>query len=111
MFKKPRCYKDESTGLEVMKLRIEEEDLTERQESSALASSSEGTALNCVMAKKHYQRETAEKIFEILLNCFGSGAQGYQAMMRFEKQRQCEDNTIGKFLDDLEMLRSRSQPD
>ena len=63
------------------------------------------------MAKKQYQRDTAEKIFEILLNCFGSGVQGHQAMMRFEKRRQGEDETIDKFLDDLEMLRRRSQPD
>ena len=53
-------------------------------------------ALNCVMAKKQYQRDTAEKIFEILLNRFGSGVQGHQAMMRFEKRRQREDETIDK---------------
>ena len=113
VFKKPRCYKDESDGcidtcLEVMKLHFEEEDLTERQECSALTSNLEGTALNCVMAKKQYQRDTAEKIFEILLNPFGSGVQGHQAMMRFEQRGQREDQTIDKFLDDLEML---SQPD
>ena len=112
VFKKPRCYKDESDGcidtwIEVMKLHFEEEDLSERQECSNL----EGTALNCVMAKKQYQRDTAENIFEILLNRFGSGVQGHQAMMRFEKRRQREDETIDKFLDDLEMLRRRSQPD
>ena len=116
VFKKPRCYKDESDGcidtwIEVMKLHFEEEDLSERQECSALTSILEGTALNCVMAKKQYQRDTAEKIFEILLNRFGSGVQGHQAMMRFEKRRQREDETIDKFLDDLEMLRRRSQPD
>ena len=77
VFKKPRCYKDESDGcidtwIEVMKLHFEEEDLSERQECSALTSNLEGTALNCVMAKKQYQRDTAEKIFEILLNRFGS---------------------------------------
>ena len=94
-----------------MKLHFEEEDLSERQECSALTSNLEGTALNCVMAKKQYQRDTAEKIFEILLNRFGSGVQGHQAMMRFEKRRQREDETIDKFLDDLEMLRRRSQPD
>ena len=97
--------------IEVMKLHFEEEDLSERQECSALTSNLEGTALNCVMAKKQYQRDTAEKIFEILLNRFGSGVQGHQAMMRFEKRRQREDETIDKFLDDLEMLRRRSQPD
>ena len=63
------------------------------------------------MAKKQYQRDTAEKIFDILLNHFGSGVQGHQAMMRFEKGRQREDETIDKFQDDLEMLRRRSQPD
>ena len=116
--KKPRCYKDESDGcidtwIEVMKLHFEEEDLSERQECSALTSNSnlEGTALNCVMVKKQYQRDTAKKIFEILINRFGSGVQGHQAMMRFEKRRQREDETIYKFLDDLEMLRRRSQPD
>ena len=98
IFKKPRCYKDDSDGcidtwIEVMKLHFEEEDLSERQECSALTSNLEGTALNCVMAKKQYQRDTAKK------------------MMRFEKRRQREDETIDKFLDDLEMLRRRSQPD
>ena len=58
VFKKPRCYKDESdacidTWIEVMKLHFEDEDLSERQECSALTSNLEGTALNCVMAKKH----------------------------------------------------------
>ena len=90
VFKKPRCYKDESDGcidtwIEVMKLHFEEEDLSERQECSALTSNLEGTALNCVMSKKQYQRDTAEKNFEILLNRFGSGVQGHQEMMRFEK--------------------------
>ena len=116
VFKKPRCYKDESDGCidtwtEVMKLHFTEEDLSERQECSALTSNLDGTALNCVMAKKQYQRDTAEKIFEILLNRFGSEVQGYQAMMRFEKRRRREDETIDKFLDDLEVLRRRSQPD
>ena len=88
-----------------------EEDLTKRQECSALTSNLEGTALNCVMAKKQYQQDTAEKIFEILLNRFGSGVQGHQARMRFKKRRQREGETIDKFLDDLEMLRRRIQPD
>ena len=53
-----------------MKLHFEEEDLLERQECRALTSNLEGTVLTCVMAKKQYQRDTAEKIFEILLNRF-----------------------------------------
>ena len=116
VFKKPRCYKDESDGcidtwIEVMKLHFEEEDLSERQECSALTKNLEGTALNCVMAKKQYQRDTAEKIFEILLNRFGSRVQGHQAMMRIKKRRQREDETIYRFLDDLKMMRRRSQLD
>ena len=70
-----------------MKLHFEGEDLSERQEGSALTSNLERTALNCVMAEKLYQRDIAEKFFEVLLNCFGSGVQGHQAMMRFEKWR------------------------
>ena len=89
-----------------MKLHFEEEDLSESQDISALTNNLEGTVLNCVMAKNQYQWDTAEKIFEILLNRFGSGVQGHQAIMRFEKRRQREDETIDKFLDDLEMLRS-----
>ena len=116
VIKKPRCYKDESDGcidtwIDVMKLHFEEEDLSERQEFSALTSNLEGAALNCVMTKKQYQRDTAEKIFEILLNRFGSGLQGHQAMMRFEKKSKREDETIDKFLDNVEMIRRRSQPD
>ena len=99
VFRKPNCYKDESdrcidTWIEVMKLYFEEEDLSERQECSALTSNLEGTSLNYVMAKNPYQQNTVEKIFEILLNRFGSGVQGHQAMMRFAKRRQREDETI-----------------
>ena len=54
---KPKSYKDESDGcvdtwIEVMKLHFEEEGLSKKQECSALTSNLEGTALNCVMAKR-----------------------------------------------------------
>ena len=116
VFKKLRYYKDESDGcietwIKVMNLHFEEGDLTERQECSALTSNPEGTALNCVMAEKQNQRSTAEKIFEILLNRFSSGVQGHQGLMRFEKRRQHDDETIDKILNDMEMLRRHSQPD
>ena len=91
--------------IEVMKLDFEEEDLKERQECSALISNLDRTALSCEMAKKQYQRDTAEKIFEILLNRFGSGVQGHPAMMRCEKRRQREVENIDKFLVDLDLLR------
>ena len=55
--KKPKSYKDDSDGfidtwIEVMKLHIEEESLSKKQECSALTSNLEGTALSCVMTKK-----------------------------------------------------------
>ena len=59
VFIKPRCYKDESdccidTWINIMKLQFEEEDLTERQECSALRSNLERTDLKCAMAKKPF---------------------------------------------------------
>ena len=66
VFKKPRCYKDESDGcidtrIKVMKLHFEEEDLSERKECSAVTSNLEEAALNCVLFKKQYQRDTVGK--------------------------------------------------
>ena len=114
--KKPKSYKEESDGcidtwIEVMKLHFEEESLSKKQECSALTSNLEGTALNCVMAKRANERDSARKIFDILLNRFGSGVQGHQAMVKFDKRRQRDDESIDKFLDDRELLRRRSNPD
>ena len=64
-----------------------------------------------MVAKKEEERDTADKIFEILLNRFGSGMKGHQAMMRFEKRRQRDDESIDRFLDELESLRRRSDPE
>ena len=60
---------------------------------------------------RNKERDSARKIFDILLNRFGSGVQGHQAMVKFEKRRQRDDESIDKFLDDLELLRRRSNPD
>ena len=114
--KKPKSYKDESDGcidtwIEVMKLHFEEENLSKKQECSALTSKLEGTALNCVGANRAKERDSARKIFDILLNRFGSGVQGHQAMVKFERRRQRDDESINKFLDDLELLKRRSNPD
>ena len=57
------------------------------------------------------ERRGTDKIFEILLNRFGSGMKGHQAMMRFEKRRQRDDGSTDRFLDDLEILRQRSDPE
>ena len=80
--KKPKSRKDESNGcidtwIEVMQLHFEEENLSKKQECSALTSNLEGTALNCVKAKRANERDSARKIFDILLNRFGSGVQGH----------------------------------
>ena len=83
----------------------------ERQSCTAILINLEGTALKCVVAKKEEECDTAHKIFEILLNRFGSGMKGHQAMMRFEKRRQRDDESIDRFLDDLERLRRKSDPE
>ena len=106
-FKKPKEFKDDSDGcidtlVEVMRLHLEQDNLNdERQACTAILSNLEGTALKCVVSKKEEERDTADKIFEILLNRFGSGMKGHQAMMRFEKRRQRDDESIDRFLDDL----------
>ena len=116
-FKKPKEFENDSDGcidtwVEVMRLHLEQDNLNdERQACTAILSNLEGTALKCVVAKKEEERDTAGKIFEILLNRFGSGMKGHQAMMRFEKTRQRYDESIDRFLDDLESLRRRSDPE
>ena len=110
-FKKPKEFKGDSDGcidtwVEVMRLHLEQDNLNDgRQACTAILSNLEGTALKWVVAKKKEERDTADKIFEILLNRFGSGMKGHQAMMRFEKRRQRDDESIDRFLDDLESLR------
>ena len=99
------------TWIEVMKLHFEEEIPSKKQECSALTSNLEGTALSCVMARRTHERDSARKIFDILLNCFGSGVQGHQAMVNLEKRLQRDDKSIDTFLDDLELLRRRSNAD
>ena len=46
------------------------------------------------MAKRANERDSARKIFDILLNRFGSGVQGHQAMVKFEKRRQRDDKSM-----------------
>ena len=62
------------------------------------------------MAKRANERDSARKILDILLNRFGSGVQGHQAMVKFEKRRQRDGKSIDKFLDDVEFFRRRSNP-
>ena len=116
-FIKPKEFKDDSDGcknswVEVRRLHLEQDKLNdERQACKAILSNLEGRALKCGVAKKEKERDTADKTFEILLNRFGSGTKGHQAMMRFEKRRQIDDESIDPFLDDQESLRRRSDPE
>ena len=91
-FKKPKEFNDDSDGcidrlVEVIRLPLEQDNLNdERQACTAILSNQEGSALKCIVAKKEEERDTADKIFEILLNRFGPGIKGHQAQMRFEKK-------------------------
>ena len=93
-------FKDDSDGcidtwVEVMRLHLEQDNLNdESQACTAILSNLEGRALKCVVAKKKEERDTADKIFEIMLNRFGSGMKGDRSMMRFEKRRQRDDESI-----------------
>ena len=92
--KKPKEFKNDSNGcidtwVEVKRLHLKQDNLNdESQACTAILSNLEGTALKCVVAKKGEERDTADKIFEILLNRIGPGMKGHQAMLRFEKRRQ-----------------------
>ena len=116
-FKKPKEFKDDSVGcidtlVEVMRLHLKQDNLNdERQACTAILSNLEGTALKCIVAKKEEERNTANKIFEILSNRFGSGMKGHQALMRFENKRLRDDESTDRFLVDLESLRRRSDPE
>ena len=90
-----------------MKLHFEEEDLSERQECSALTSNLEGTALNCVMAKKQYQRDTADiassksQLLRNLVKPFwirGAGAPGDDALRETETTRGSNDRQVSRRL-------------
>ena len=76
-----------------------------------ILSNLEETALKCVVAKNEEERDTVDEIFEILSKRFGSGMNWHQAMMRPGKKSQRDDESIDQFLDDLECLRRRSDPE
>ena len=96
----------------LMGLHLEQDNLNDkRQACTAILSNLEGTALKCVVAKKEEERDTEDRIFEILLNRLGSGMKCHQAMMRFEKRRQKEDESLDRFLDNFVSLRRRSNPE
>ena len=95
-----------------MRLHLEQDNLIdERQACTAILRNLEGTALKCVVAKKEEERDTTDEIFEVLLDRVGSDIEGHQAMMRFEKRRQRDDESIYRILDDLESLTRRSDPE
>ena len=75
-----------------MRLHLEQDILNdERHACPAMLGNLE--ALNGVVAKKEEERDTVDKIFEILLNRFGSARKRHQAMLRFEKKRHRDDES------------------
>ena len=57
-----------------MRLNLEQDKLNDKMQAcTAILSNLEGTAPKCVVAKNEEEHDTADKIFEILLNRFGSG--------------------------------------
>ena len=63
-----------------------------------------------MVAQKEEERDTAYKVFEVLLIHFGSGMKRHQPMMSFEKRRQKDDESIDRFTDDPKSLRRKSNP-
>ena len=94
VFKKPRCYKDEPDGcfdtwIEVLKLHFEEEDLSERQESSALTSNLEGTAFTVSWPRSNIS-VTSQTNLRNLVKPFwirSAGAPGDDALRETEATR------------------------
>ena len=78
----PKEFKDYSDGciatwVEAMRLHLEQDNLKDEiQAWTAILSNLEGTVLKCVVAKKEEERDSADKIFEILLKRFGSEMKG-----------------------------------
>ena len=67
-----------------MRLHLEQDNLNdERQACTVILSNLEGTSLKCVVAMKEEVRDTADKIFELLLNRFGSEMKGHQSIKPF----------------------------
>ena len=65
-----------------MRLHLEQDNLNDKRQACTLVlSNRQGTAMKCVVAKKEEEPDTADNIFEFLLNRFGSGMKGHQAMM------------------------------
>ena len=73
-FKKPRRYKDESDGCIDIWIDVKTRMQCAHQQLG-------GDSPKLRDGQKQYQWDTAEKIVEILLNRFGYGLQGRQAMM------------------------------
>ena len=63
------------------------------------------------MANRTKERDCARTIFDFLLNGFASCLQGHQGMVKFEKRRQRDDESIKKYFDELQLLRRSSNPD
>ena len=67
----------------------------------------EGEARNYIINKAEFERDTPEKVFELLSSRFGAGGNRMQVRQAFQSRVQQEKEDWMQYLDALEGLRSR----
>ena len=71
----------------------------------------EGEARNCIINKAESERDTPEKVFELLASRFGTGGNRMQVRQAFATRQQSEKEDRMQYLDALEGQRSQGFPD
>ena len=64
-----------------------------------------------IMQKTDAERHTCEKIFDMLLGRYGDGPSSSAARLQFDVRRQNQGEKIDTYLDNLQGLRIREDPD
>ena len=70
----------------------------------------EGEARNCIINKAESERDTPEKVFELLASPIGTGGNRMQVRQAFTTRQQSDREYWMQYLDSLEGLRSRGFP-
>ena len=70
----------------------------------------EGEARNCIINKAESERDTPEKVFDLLSSRFGAGGNRMQVRQTFQSRIQQEKEDWMQYLDALEGLRSQGFP-
>ena len=71
----------------------------------------EGEVRNYIINKAESERDTPEKVFELLTSRFGTGRNRTQVRQSFATRQQSDMEDWMQYLDALEGLRSQSFPD